>query len=131
GLQILRPELRRSPEPQPHHLPGLRQDRRVRERKDRKAGERNQPQAGLRIKNAAPADFRPVRGIEKARRVQEEGLLGMGDPLDPAKRPSRLPWFIHIAVVLLLSFSFISGLLVWQGLRLQAQAMETPAWLHG
>ena len=54
----------------------------------------------------------------------------MGQPLDPAARPSRLPLFTHVAVVLLLSLSFISGLLAWQGQRVQAQAMETPDWLH-
>jgi hypothetical protein len=54
----------------------------------------------------------------------------MGQPLDPAARPSRLPLFTHAAVVLLLSLSFISGLFVWQGQRIQAQTMETPVWLH-
>ena len=54
----------------------------------------------------------------------------MGPPLDPATRPSRLPLFAHVAVVLLLSLSVISGVLVWQGERIQAQTMETPAWLH-
>jgi hypothetical protein len=54
----------------------------------------------------------------------------MGPPLDPAARPSRLPLFTHVTVVLLLSLSFISGLLVWQGQRAQEHAMETPLWLH-
>ena len=54
----------------------------------------------------------------------------MGQPLDPATRPSRLPLFTHLAVILLLSSSFLSGLLVWQGERVQAQTMETPDWLH-
>ena len=54
----------------------------------------------------------------------------MAQALDPATRPSRLPLFTHVAVVLLLSISFISGLLVWQGQRIQAQTMETPVWLH-
>ena len=54
----------------------------------------------------------------------------MAPPLDPATRPSRLPLFTHVAVVALLSLSFISGLLVWQGQRIQAQTMETPDWLH-
>jgi hypothetical protein len=54
----------------------------------------------------------------------------MGPPLDPVTRPSRLSPFTHIAVVLLLSLSVISGLLVWQGQRIQAQTMETPVWLH-
>jgi hypothetical protein len=55
----------------------------------------------------------------------------MVPPLDPATRPSRLSLFAHVAVVLLLSLSFVSGLLVWQGQRIQAQTMETPVWLHG
>ena len=38
--------------------------------------------------------------------------------------------FTHVAVVVLLSLSFISGLLVWQGQRVQEQTMATPAWLH-
>jgi hypothetical protein len=54
----------------------------------------------------------------------------MGQPLDPAARPSRLPLLTHVAVVLLLSLSFVSGLLVWQGQRIQGQIMATPAWLH-
>jgi len=54
----------------------------------------------------------------------------MVSPLDPAKRPSRLPLFTHFTVVLLLSLSFISGLLVWQGQRVQEQTRDTPAWLH-
>ena len=54
----------------------------------------------------------------------------MVPPLDPATRPSRLPPFTHFAVVLLLSLSFISGLLVWQGQRVQERTMESPVWLH-
>jgi len=54
----------------------------------------------------------------------------MGQPLDPAARPSRLPLFTHIVVILLLSLSLVSGLLVWQGQRIQTQTMETPVWLH-
>ena len=54
----------------------------------------------------------------------------MGQPLDPAARPSRLPLFTHVVVVLLLSLSFISGLLVWQGQRIEAEIIATPVWLH-
>jgi len=54
----------------------------------------------------------------------------MAPLFDPATRPSRLPLFTHVAVVLLLSLSFISGLLVWQGQRVQAATMESPVWLH-
>ena len=54
----------------------------------------------------------------------------MGPPLDPVTRPSRLSPFTHIAVVSLLSLSVISGLLVWQGQRIQARTLETPLWLH-
>ena len=54
----------------------------------------------------------------------------MAPLLDPATRPSRLPLFTRVAVVLLLSLSFISGLLVWQGQRVQEQTMESPVWLH-
>jgi hypothetical protein len=54
----------------------------------------------------------------------------MGEPLDPATRPSRLPLFIHITVILLLSLSLISGLLVWQGQRLEEETTESPVWLH-
>ena len=50
--------------------------------------------------------------------------------LDPVTRPSRLSLLTHIAVVLLLSLSFISGLLVWQGQRIQERTMDTPVWLH-
>ena len=50
--------------------------------------------------------------------------------LDPVTRPSRLSRFTHIAVVSLLSLSVISGLLVWQGQRIQARTLETPLWLH-
>jgi len=54
----------------------------------------------------------------------------MGPPLDPATRPSRLSPLTHVAVVLLLSFSVISGLMVWQGQRIQARTLETPVWLQ-
>ena len=54
----------------------------------------------------------------------------MGQPLDPATRPSRLPLFTHITVVFLLALSFLSGLLVWQGQRIQARELQTPAWVH-
>ena len=54
----------------------------------------------------------------------------MGEPLDPATRPSRLPLFTHVAVVLLLSLGFLSGLLVWQGQRVLEQTMAPPAWLR-
>jgi len=55
----------------------------------------------------------------------------MAPALDPATRPSRLPLFTHVAVVLLLSLSFISGLAVWQGQRVREQTMDVPVWLHG
>ena len=55
----------------------------------------------------------------------------MGQPLDPATRPSRLPPLAHIAVVLLLSLSFLSGLAVWRAQLLQDRALESPPWLHG
>jgi hypothetical protein len=51
-------------------------------------------------------------------------------PLDPATRPSRLTLLAHIAVVLLLSLAFVSGLLVWWGQSIQAEALETPVWLR-
>jgi hypothetical protein len=54
----------------------------------------------------------------------------MGEPLDPARRPSRLPLFIHVLVVLLLSLSVISGLLVWRAQFIQEEATESPVWLH-
>ncbi len=54
----------------------------------------------------------------------------MGQPLDPATRPSRLAPLTHIAVVLLLSLSFISGVAIWRGQTLQARMTETPSWLH-
>jgi len=54
----------------------------------------------------------------------------MSEPLDAATRPSRLPLLTRIAVVLLLSLSFLTGLVVWRGQILQARTMETPAWLH-
>src|SRR5437867_1338470 len=54
----------------------------------------------------------------------------MAEPLDPATRPSRLPLGTQAAVVSLLSLSFVSGLLIWQGQRVQAQTLETAAWLH-
>ncbi len=54
----------------------------------------------------------------------------MGQSLDPATRPSRLPPFTHAAVVLLLALSFVSGLLVWQGQRVQAQVLAPPVWFH-
>ena len=54
----------------------------------------------------------------------------MGPPLDPVTRPSRLSPFTHIAVVLLLSLSVISGLLVWQGQRIQTRTLETPVLFH-
>src|SRR5256885_14536942 len=46
---------------------------------------------------ATVANHRPLRGIEEARRLQEEGLLGMGEPFDPATRPSRLSRLTHLA----------------------------------
>ena len=55
----------------------------------------------------------------------------MGQPLDPATRPSRLSPLTHIAVVTLLSLSFLSGVVVWAGQSAQARTMETPAWLPG
>src|ERR1043165_9044314 len=72
-----------------------------------------------------------MRGVEKTRRLQEEGLLGMGQPPDPATRPSRLPLLTHLAVVALLALSFLSGLALWRGEILQARTLETPAWLPG
>jgi hypothetical protein len=62
--------------------------------------------------------------------LQKEGLLEMGQPLDPATRPSRLAWTTHIAVALLLSLSFLSGLGVWRGQSLQASTLAPPSWLH-
>jgi len=53
----------------------------------------------------------------------------MGQPLDPAARPSRLAPLTHLAVVALLSLSFLSGLAVWVGQNVQARGMETPPWL--
>src|ERR1043166_393636 len=70
-----------------------------------------------------------MRGIEETGRVQEEGLLTMGPPVDPAARPSRLAPLAHLAVLLLLSLSFLSGLAVWRGQALLPQLSDTPGWL--
>ena len=58
-------------------------------------------------------------------------MLDMRVSLDPATRPSRLPPLAHIAVVALLSLSFLSGAAVWAGQITQARTMETPLWLPG
>ena len=55
----------------------------------------------------------------------------MGEPLNAATRPSRLPLFTHIAVVVLLALSFVSGVLVWWGQSIQMRELESPAWLQG
>lgn len=54
----------------------------------------------------------------------------MEAPIDPATRPSRLSSLAHIAVVLLLSLAFISGVLVWWGQAVQRATLETPLWLR-
>src|SRR6266511_5620287 len=54
----------------------------------------------------------------------------MAMPIDPARRPSRLSLPAHFMVVLLLCLAFLSGLLVWWGQTIQADALETPAWLR-
>ena len=54
----------------------------------------------------------------------------VSEPLDAATRPSRLPLLAHIAVVQLLSLSFLTGLVVWRGQVLQGRTLETPVWLH-
>ena len=51
-------------------------------------------------------------------------MLSMGQSLHPATRPSRLPPLTHIAVVLLLSLSFLSGLAVWRAQVLQERTLE-------
>ena len=53
----------------------------------------------------------------------------MGPPVDPAARPSRLAPLTHLAVLLLLSLSFLSGLALWRGQAVQSQTSQTPAWL--
>ena len=54
----------------------------------------------------------------------------MEAPIDPATRPSRLSSLAHIAVVLLLSLAFLSGVFVWWGQTIQGAAIETPSWLR-
>jgi hypothetical protein len=55
----------------------------------------------------------------------------MGQALDHATRPSRLPLSVHIIIVFLLGLSFVTGAIVWRGQAIQANTMETPTWLHG
>ncbi len=55
----------------------------------------------------------------------------MSDPLDPATRPSRLSLVVHLAVVVLLAASFLSGVFIWWGQTIQSRELEPPGWLRG
>ncbi len=61
----------------------------------------------------------------------------MNGPPDPASRPSRLPLWIHITVLALLSLAFASGAVVWYSVDVVGDVEEPPfdvrPWLllHG
>ncbi len=48
----------------------------------------------------------------------------------PADRPNRLTRMVHAITLLLLSASFISGILIWRGVYLQEARAENPNWLR-
>lgn len=54
----------------------------------------------------------------------------MAEPPNAATRPSRLSWFTHSAVVILLALSFFSGVLIWWGQSIQLRELASPVWLH-
>jgi len=58
--------------------------------------------------------------------VQEKELLTPG----AAERPNRLTPAVHAITLLLLTASFISGVLIWRGVHLQETRAETPTWLR-
>ena len=55
---------------------------------------------------------------------EQEGML------DPASRPSRLEGWAFGITCGLLAASFVSGLMVWRGLHVQEETLETPGWLR-
>lgn len=54
----------------------------------------------------------------------------MGEPVNPATRPTRLASWEHWLVAGLLALSFLSGVAVWFGQTVQARELAAPAWLH-
>jgi hypothetical protein len=58
--------------------------------------------------------------------VQEKGFLTMA----AVERPNRLTPAVHATTLILLTASFISGLLIWRGTYLQQAQLETPSWLR-
>lgn len=47
-----------------------------------------------------------------------------------AERPNRLTPAVHTITLLLLTASFISGVLIWRGAYLQETRAESPNWLR-
>ena len=54
----------------------------------------------------------------------------MDASLDPASRPSRLSASAHTLTLILLTASFVTGMMVWRGQVFQAAEMVTPPWLR-
>ncbi len=52
-------------------------------------------------------------------------------PLNPAERPSRLPFLAHAATVLLVSLGFLSGVVLLYFDIVADEGMAKPEWLHG
>jgi hypothetical protein len=50
--------------------------------------------------------------------------------MNAAERPNRLTPAVHAITLILLTASFISGILIWRGLHLQEARSETPSWLR-
>lgn len=47
-----------------------------------------------------------------------------------ADRPNRLTPVVHVITLILLTASFISGVLIWRGTFLQQARAEMPSWLR-
>jgi hypothetical protein len=54
----------------------------------------------------------------------------IAEPPDPKTRPTRLSCPGQVIVAVLLGASFVSGVMVWYGKRIQADELSSPAWLQ-
>ena len=50
--------------------------------------------------------------------------------MNVAERPNRLTPAVHATTLVLLTASFVSGVLIWRGVHLQGVRGETPDWLR-
>src|SRR5688572_27579920 len=71
-----------------------------------------------------------MRGIEEARGLQEEGRMNDLPPLNPADRPSRLPFYIHASIVVLVALGFLTGVVLLYFDIVADEGVAKPGWLH-